>query len=139
MAALPLSLRQLLLLVAVFSLFCSSAVCANPLTARFKSVPHHKLGRVFDYVIVGGGPGGLVMANRLTEDPSVFVAVIEAGTWAEDVVGNQTEVPAYDIYFDLKAANATYSGVDWGFRTTPQAVSLHDPLVFNFRKLVSVS
>ena len=34
----------------------------------------------FDYVIVGAGPAGSVLANRLTEDPRVRVALIEQGT-----------------------------------------------------------
>jgi len=41
--------------------------------------PGQFASKSYDYVVIGGGTAGLVLAARLTEDPSVSVGVIEAG------------------------------------------------------------
>lgn len=65
----------------------------------------------YDYVIVGGGTAGCVVAARISEDPDVRVALVEAGP--RDGT-DAMSVPA--MWLTLVG-----SGVDWGFRTTPQA------------------
>ncbi|PZX17156.1 choline dehydrogenase-like flavoprotein [Palleronia aestuarii] len=40
------------------------------------------MSKTFDYVIVGGGTAGCVLANRLSADPRNRVVLIEAGSWA---------------------------------------------------------
>ncbi|PYI11752.1 aryl-alcohol dehydrogenase [Aspergillus sclerotiicarbonarius CBS 121057] len=66
----------------------------------------------YDYVVVGGGTAGLVVASRLTEDPSVSVLVLEAG-------GNRVDDPRIAI---PGLAASTYSDpeFDWCLTSQPQ-------------------
>jgi choline dehydrogenase-like flavoprotein len=65
----------------------------------------------FDYIVVGGGSGGCVLAARLSEDPTVSVALIEAGPVDRNIL---IHVPAgLALLAQTKTAN-------WNFHTVPQ-------------------
>jgi choline dehydrogenase len=64
----------------------------------------------FDYVIVGAGSAGCVLAARLTEDPAVSVLLLEAGG-ADDA--DEIHIPAaFSSLFKTKW--------DWNYETTEQ-------------------
>ncbi|ASU81978.1 oxidoreductase [Nocardiopsis gilva YIM 90087] len=65
----------------------------------------------FDYVIVGGGTAGSVIANRLTEDPDTSVCVIEGGP---SDVGLDRVLNLRDWLGMLE------SDLDYGYTTTEQ-------------------
>ncbi|MFI9272222.1 GMC family oxidoreductase [Kitasatospora sp. NPDC052896] len=66
---------------------------------------------VYDYVVVGGGTAGCVIASRLTEDPSVRVAVIEGGP--SDI--DRPEVLTLRRWLDLLGGE-----LDYDYPTTEQ-------------------
>ena len=66
--------------------------------------------REFDYIIVGAGSAGCVLANRLSENPNVSVLLVEAG-------GRDT---MREIHVPLAYSRLQLSGVDWHFLTAPQ-------------------
>lgn len=64
-----------------------------------------------DYIVVGAGSAGCVLANRLSTDPHTTVAVLEAGGKDRNMF---IQMPAG--YLALMKSGA----VDWGYHTEPQ-------------------
>ena len=69
-------------------------------------------GDSHDYVIVGAGTAGCVLAARLSEDPAVRVCLVEAGGWDSHPF---IQVPA------LVGAAISRAALNWRFTTEPQA------------------
>ncbi|KAK4910293.1 hypothetical protein LTR49_021039 [Elasticomyces elasticus] len=70
--------REALLALALASLSYSAPLI--PLAPRAVALDNvSQLRPEYDYVVIGGGTSGLVVANRLTEDPTINVLVIEHG------------------------------------------------------------
>lgn len=67
---------------------------------------------MFDYIVIGGGSAGAVLAGRLTEDPAVRVCLLEAGPADRSVFIHCPAGLAMMARFELNG---------WGQYTTPQA------------------
>lgn len=66
--------------------------------------PRHR----FDFVVVGGGSAGCVLASRLSEDPKVSVLLLEAG---------QEETFEKSIAVPIAAIQLQKTPVDWAFQS----------------------
>ncbi|KAL7278688.1 hypothetical protein ACG7TL_007690 [Trametes sanguinea] len=67
--------------------------------------------RSYDYVIVGGGTAGCVLASRLSEDPKTTVLLVEAGKSHEE---------SFFSRIPLGFPRLFRTGFDWKYETTPQ-------------------
>nr|WP_246780615.1 GMC family oxidoreductase N-terminal domain-containing protein [Rhizobium sp. AQ_MP] len=66
--------------------------------------------RTYDFIIVGAGSAGCVLANRLSEDPGCHVLLLEAGPADWNPL----------ISLPLGEALTVGGSVDWKFRTEPE-------------------
>ncbi|XP_039305528.1 uncharacterized protein LOC105194944 [Solenopsis invicta] len=73
---------------------------------RPQTILMEKLLAQYDYVIIGGGSAGAVLANRLSEDKNRTVLLLEAGV---------DEVPWSDLPWSFSSLQHTY--MDWDFET----------------------
>ena len=73
----------------------------------------------YDYIIIGAGSAGCVLANRLSTNPENKVLLLEAGAPDRKL---EIQIPA-------GYAKLHRSEVDWGFETEPQA-QLYDRRVY---------
>jgi len=66
----------------------------------------------YDYIIIGAGSAGCVLANRLTADPAVKVLLLEAGTKDNSLL---VRMPA-----GVGSLLPTKNTYNWGFWTEPE-------------------
>lgn len=64
----------------------------------------------YDYIVIGAGSAGCVVANRLTEDPKTTVLLLEAG--------NPDTKP--EIQIPLECTHLPGTEVDWGYFSEPE-------------------
>jgi choline dehydrogenase len=73
----------------------------------------------YDYIVIGAGSAGCVVANRLTENPETMVLLLEAG--------NPDTKP--EIQIPLQCTHLPGTEVDWGYFSEPEPY-LNDRKVF---------
>ncbi|XP_070179795.1 glucose dehydrogenase [FAD, quinone]-like isoform X2 [Littorina saxatilis] len=98
-----------------------TVVAAILLYRQLKSEPEtfvpltKTLNASYDYIIVGAGSAGCVLANRLSEDSDVTVLLLEAGP--DDRKHPNVSVPGFSEYL-------YHTELDWEYFTEPQKFAM---------------
>jgi len=64
----------------IFQLLLLAVLAAPPCLARIYNNPWKLTKTQYDYIVIGSGAAGSVVAARLSEDSTVSVLLVEAGT-----------------------------------------------------------
>ncbi|XP_025602710.2 glucose dehydrogenase [FAD, quinone]-like [Athalia rosae] len=77
---------------------------------RVKNIPKESFYDTYDFIVIGGGSAGCVLANRLTENKNWSVLLLEAGEDEPEIA----DVPSIHSYLQL-------TRYTWPFKTKPSS------------------
>ena len=88
----------------------------------------------YDYIVIGSGSAGAIVAARLSEDPNVSVLLLEAG--GSDRTTLLRKPGMISLVHQVKQLKSKF---DWGFNTAPQANLNDRRITFTRGKVVGGS